>query len=235
MVLCCLAGCNCGGGGGSDGGTGGGTGGGAGGGAGGGGGSAAWLLTMSGIISYGASATVGADQVVDPGGASTQVDLPESRTFEATKAAGGGTAQAKLVLTRDAHQLTLVGDVSGTSPGSPAFGAVAEIRDITLCVTAPGSSKVRVTYTCSATPQFTGHGLAGLTVAAGAITFCDTTLGEGYTNDTRGQLTRDVDIVDGENCWSEGTLFQFVAGAGQSSPGGTASVTGTATFRLDPL
>lgn len=190
---------------------------------------------MSGIVSYGASATVGMDQVVDPGGASTQVDLPQSRTFEATKAAGGGTAHAKLVLTRDAHQLTLVGDVSGTSPGSPAFSALAEIRDITLCVTAPGASKVRVTYGCSSTPAFTGHGLAGLTVAAGSTTYCDHTRGEGISSDTVGNLTRDVDVIDGENCWSEGTTFQFIAGAGQSSPGGTASVSGTVTFRLDPL
>lgn len=219
-----------------DGGAGGGSGQNGGGSAGTGGGAAGtWLLSLTGVVSYGASVTIGTSQVTDPGGASQQTPLPASVTWEATNAASGATGHAKLVLTRDAHQLTLTGDVSGTSPGSPAFSALAEVRDITLCVTAPGSTRVRVTYSCTATPQFSGHGLAGLTVAAGSITYCDLALGESLSRMERGQLTREVDVIAGENCWSEGTTFQFIAGAGQSSPGGSASVTGTVTFRVDPL
>ncbi len=214
-----------------DGGTGGGS---ASGGGAAGGSAGVWSLSLTGVVSYGSSVTIGTDQVTDPGGASSQTVLPSSVTWEASKSAGGATGHAKLVLTKDAHQLTLAGDVSGTSPGAPPFSALAEVRDLTLCVTAPGATRVRVTYTCTATPQFTGHGLAGLTVASGSTTYCDLTLGESVTRTTRSNLVREVDVIEGENCWSEGTTFQFIAGAGQS-PGGTASVSGTVTFRLDPL
>jgi hypothetical protein len=221
-----------------DGGSGGGASGGGAAGTGGGsagGSSSAWQLSLTGVVAYGSSVTIGTDQTTDPGGRSQQTPLPTSVTWEDSKTTGGATGHAKLTLTRDANQLTLTGDVSGTSPGRPAFSALAEVRDITLCVTAPGATRVRLTYACNATPQFTGHGLAGLTVAAGSITYCDLTLGENTNRMVRENLTRDVDVVPGENCWSEGTTFQFIAGAGQSSPGGTASVTGTVTFRVDPL
>ena len=138
------------------------------------------------------------------------------------------------MLTKDSNQLTLTGDVSGTSPGTPAFSAMAEVRDITLCVTAPGATRVRLTYTCTATPQYTGNGIAGLTVAAGAITYCDLLVSQNTTHMERNTLSREVSVEPGENCWAENTTFQFLAGAGQS-PGGTASVTGTVTFRVDPL
>ncbi|MBL8921246.1 MAG: hypothetical protein JNJ54_20450 [Myxococcaceae bacterium] len=199
-----------------------------------GGSAGTWLLSLTGVVRYGASVTIGTDQVIDPGGASSQSPLPASVTWEASKSSGGATGHAKLVLTRDAHQLTLTGDVSGTSPGTPAFSALAEVRDLTLCVTAPGATRVRVTYACDATPQFTGHGLAGLTVASGATTYCDLTAGETRTRMTRMNLVTETMVEPGENCWSEGTTFQFIAGGGQS-PGGTASVTGTVTFRVDPL
>ena len=220
-----------------DGGSGGGSGGGTGGGTG-GGSALVWSLKRDAIIALGASAVVGNDSTLDPGGADTHVDLPASRTFHAAKTGGGASADSQMTLSIDDHQLTLTSTQTASSPGLPQ-GAQASgtLKDLGVCVTAPaGVKKIRVTYSCTATASYSGHGGAFLTVAAGAISYCAISrIDQDVPHDDFGTLVAEYDYTGDTDCWSEGTTFTFGAGGGGSVPGGSSTVTGTATIRFDPV
>lgn len=202
------------------------------------GGPQVWSLRLNAVLAQGAGAYVGTRSVEDTGGARMQIDPLTSRSFHAEDSASGGSANSQLTMTVDDHQITVTGTVTTSSPGLPAAtSAIGQIGDLGACVTAPpGVTRIRVTYQCSATPMIAGHSNAALDVTAGAINYCVIAHFEGSPpRDERGTLVHEYDYPGGTYCWSSEATIAFVAGSGDSAPGGTASVTGTVSIRFDPV
>ena len=198
--------------------------GGAGGGADGGDTSATWNISLRANLYAAAYTLIGTNEVSDTG-TSDQVTFG-TRTFHSVQSSGGSSAEATLAATLDEHQLTLTGTLAAA--GASASGTV---RDLTFCVTAPGATKVRITYGCSATPDYSVKGIAAMSVVSGPDICVISKSSEEPPEDRRGTLVRESTVINGKACDSGGVTFYFGAGG----TGGSASLSATATMRFEPV